>query len=123
MTIEIKTPLRVEPAGEQLWRFIEDYTVVVNCIEYVVPKGFVFDGASIPRFLWRVCGCPLEQPRVLAAALHDYLYSRGGSDGDRLRADQIYRAMLKHLGISGFCAGVEYYSIRCFGGSHFGNAD
>lgn len=31
-----------------------------------VKKGFVFDGASIPRFLWRLCGHPLEAPRIAA---------------------------------------------------------
>ena len=40
-----------------------------------VRNGFVYDGASIPRLLWRLCGHPLEAPRIAAALAHDWLYS------------------------------------------------
>ena len=33
------------------WKVIEDWHYVVNGVEYVIPAGFQFDGASIPKFL------------------------------------------------------------------------
>ncbi len=52
----------------------EDWMVEVCGYRFVVPAGTSTDGASIPRFLWRVCGHPLESPRLYAAMLHDWIY-------------------------------------------------
>ena len=38
-------------------------------------KGFVFDGASIPRFFWRIIGHPLDHEFIRAVLLHDGLYA------------------------------------------------
>lgn len=89
--------------------------------EIVVKPGFLFDGASIPRALWRLCGHPMEVPRVAAALAHDWLYSAHVCD--RKIADQIYRVLCKKLGISGFAAGTEYYTLRLFGGSAWKSHD
>lgn len=83
--------------------------------EVWVREGFVFDGASIPRALWRLCGHPMSVPRVAAALAHDWLYAAHVCD--RAVADEIYRILCKRVGISGFCAGTEYYTLRLFGGS------
>ena len=56
---------------------MEDWHVEVRGFEFTVPAGTRTDGASIPRFLWRVCGHPLQAPRVYAATLHDWLYEHG----------------------------------------------
>ena len=38
-----------------------------RCFELSVEVGFKFDGASTPRWLWWLCGDPMEVPRVAAA--------------------------------------------------------
>ena len=96
---------------------------------FVVPAGTRTDGASIPRFLWRVCGHPLMAPRVYAAMLHDWLYDgvnptvdMGGahpSDVSRKEADQCYWALLRHFGVAAWRAKLEYLALRLFGGSHY----
>jgi len=80
-----------------------------------IKPGFEFDGASIPRALWRVCGHPMECPRLAAALAHDWLYR--AHICKREVADQIYRAISRNAGISAFAAGTEYYTLRLFGGS------
>ena len=60
--------------GETESVLAEDWTVRVRGYEFVVPAGTRTDGASIPRFLWRVCGHPLQAPRLYAALLHDWIY-------------------------------------------------
>ncbi len=101
-------------------RLTHDWTVAVSGWRIVVPAGTVTDGASIPRFLWRVCGHPLQIPRVYAALVHDYLYGGGGSSSmTRAEADAIYRELLVRYGWGRFRAGVEYFALRMFGGSHW----
>ena len=130
----------------------EDWTVEVNGFRFLVPAGTSTDGASIPRFLWRVCGHPLESPRLYAALLHDWIYggcmlppfsaaprvhdaqytgvpwiaveTLEGVEVDpyiitRAVADDCYYHLLRHFGISSFCAHVEWGAIRLFGGSHW----
>jgi hypothetical protein len=79
----------------------------------MISAGFIFDGASIPRVLWRVCGHPLSVPRVAAALAHDWLYRAHVCD--RKLADEIYRTICRQVGIGGFCAGTEHYTLRMFG--------
>lgn len=83
--------------------------------EIEVKAGFAFDGASIPRALWRVAGHPLEVPRVAAALAHDWLYA--SQLADRQTADEIYRAICREVGISAWKAALEYYTLRMFGGA------
>lgn len=85
-----------------------------------VPAGTTTDGASIPRLLWRVCGHPLQAPRVYAALAHDWLYRNAWRLGvTRKEADEIYRALLRHFGVGAFKAGVEYYALRACGGRNY----
>jgi len=54
------------------WELAEDFHFEVNGEEYVIPKGFVFDGASVPKFLasW------LSPVGILlmGGLVHDYAY-------------------------------------------------
>lgn len=74
-----------------------------------VKAGFVFDGASIPRALWRVCGHPLEAPRIAAALAHDWIYA--SKVVPRADADLIYRTICAWVGISPVCRNVEYAAL------------
>ena len=37
--------------GTRNWELINDFNYVLNGNKYVIPAGFKFDGASIPKFL------------------------------------------------------------------------
>ncbi len=78
-----------------------------------VGTGYRFDGASIPRALWRVCGHPFESPRDAAALIHDWLY--GAQPLTRATADEIYRRTLLALGVSAWRARIEYLALRACG--------
>ena len=58
--------------GVRTWEVAEDWTFKIDGSWYVVPSGFVFDGASIPKFLhtW------LSPTGVLlmVGLVHDYAY-------------------------------------------------
>lgn len=80
-----------------------------------IRAGFEFDGCSIPRSLWRLCGHPCEVPRVAAALAHDWLYTAHLTD--RKMADQIYRVICLAVKMSKARATIEYDALRLFGGS------
>ena len=80
-----------------------------------VAVGFAFDGCSIPRALWRVCGHPMEVPRVAAALAHDWLYAAHVCD--RETADAIFAAICRAVGMGSFRTSVEHTALRWFGGS------
>lgn len=54
------------------WEIAKDWHFEVNGEQYVIPKGFVFDGASVPKFLasW------LSPVGILlmGGLVHDYVY-------------------------------------------------
>lgn len=81
--------------------------------EFTIKAGFVFDGASIPRALWWLCKHPLSVPRIVAALIHDWLYSAHVCD--RGLADLIYRVLCIDLEIFAADAWVQYSTLRCWG--------
>lgn len=110
------------------WTLLEDWEVSFSkdgITEYkiVIEAGFKTDGASIPRWLWPLCGHPLETPRLYAAIVHDYIYSgrlkAKGLTIKRSQADALYREMLIALGISRIVAYTEWLAVRLCGKSHW----
>ena len=58
----------LQPYDKHKFILLEDF--VYN--GYVVPKGYITDGATIPRIFWSFC--PPNRPDILPAAIiHDYL--------------------------------------------------
>lgn len=106
-------------ADDDYCTLMEDWDVVVEGWRLTVPKGVKTDGASIPRFLWRICGHPLEVPRVYAAVVHDWLYGGAVASATRADADRIYYLVLRHFGISWLRARTEYLALRACGWSHW----
>lgn len=116
----VRFPLK--SLGEKESVLMEDWHVdrAGGLMFVVVPAGTTTDGASIPRFLWFVCGHPHEVPRAYAALFHDWCYRNGWKCGiDRKTADKCYYALERHFGISVWRAGIEYQALRFFGKRHY----
>jgi len=80
-----------------------------------VAVGFAFDGCSIPRALWRICGHPMEVPRVAAALAHDWLYAAHVCD--RATADAVYAAICRAVGMGSVRTWIEHKALRLCGAS------
>ncbi len=78
-----------------------------------VPRGFVTDGASVPRLLWRVCGHPMEAPAVAAAVMHDWDYAAGKVP--RADADRRFRENLALCGVGFARRWLFWLAVRLFG--------
>ena len=77
----------------------------------VVPKGFMFDGASVPRFA-RPFFDRLGR-NALAALVHDYMYATGCRP--RREADRILYDLLVEQRVSVCKAWIVWMAVRLFG--------
>lgn len=84
-----------------------------------VPAGFVCDGASIPRFGWRLFGHPYDRIHVKSGVKHDYAYELGGDEQMRQAADREYRDGIRRDGAGRVRSQLEYLVLRMFGAKHF----
>lgn len=79
---------------------------------WTAPKGLVFDGASIPKFFWRVIGSPFVGNFRRGAVIHDSYYSNleePKKDVDNM----FYEAMLVD-GVSKWRAKAMYQAVKWF---------
>lgn len=118
-TVSFDIPVLSPPLKDGAWKLAADWELEYDGETYRLPAGFETDGASIPRFLWRVCGTPLQTPRLYAALVHDYLYGGGDKYATRADADALFRDIQIALGVSRVKAYIEYYALRLCGASHW----
>lgn len=101
----------IAPVGDGRWILMEDY--------YEVPRGFITDGASIPRALWRVLGAPIAADTVGAVIRHDYAYST--MRVSRAEADNELYLHLRVDGVGVPRAFLYWIGVRAFGWMHYGS--
>lgn len=82
-----------------------------------VPTGFTFDGATIPRFFWRLCGPPMHHENVRAACVHDFIYTKKRLP--RKKCDSLFYDALIIEGKNSVIAKLMYCAVRLFGRSHY----
>lgn len=87
-----------------------------------VPKGFIFDGASIPSWAWSILKIhPFSDEIVKAGIVHDFLYRTRVVD--RKDADDVLHRILRYEDKLSSCkifliynavrvAGLEYYDMK-----------
>ena len=85
---------------------------------YIIPKNFKTDGASIPKIFWSIFGCPFVGKYVKAAIMHDYLYS-GIIDIDFHKANIEFYKNMRKSGVKKRKAYLMYKVVDLFGKSHF----
>ena len=104
------------------WELVEDFYYTIDDVDYVVPAGFYFDAASIPKFLHRL----LSPTGILlvGSLIHDYgyVYKKlclvSGEHTDeisRKHADKLFRDI--NIQVNGFNTlnRILYYMLRLFG--------
>ena len=84
----------------------------------VVPKGFCFNGASIPKPVRMIFGQPFDRQNFIPGLVHDYLYDGGSTYNyplSRKQADAIFRELLIKEGVCSCKACVMWATVRVFG--------
>lgn len=110
------------------WVLAEQYRVTVMDVHFLIPDGFTFDLASVPKFLWSVIA-PFELS-VVAPLVHDFIYRNNGylpehanADPDtrenkrisRSQADLIFLEIMEKEGVPYLRRTLGYYAVRIFG--------
>ena len=108
--------------GTRHWIVSKDFVFKIDEVEYVIPKGFKFDGASIPKFLhtW------LSPVGVLlmGGLVHDYVYKYAtlkrkgeGTYGilTQKEADVIFRDINIEINGFHFLNYLAYWALRLGG--------
>jgi len=105
------------------WILTEDWKYNIDGEEYVIPAGFQFDGASIPKFL-RTFFSPVGV-LLIGGLVHDYAYkyktllkkNKEDTMGEltQKRADEIFRDI--NIIVNGFYTmnRLAYWSLRAGG--------
>lgn len=83
---------------------------------HIVPKGFEFDGASVP-FPLTVLVPQSHSLYLAASALHDWFYHQRSERGSmsREQADAIFRESMIVLGLNWVWAGLMWRAVRAGG--------
>lgn len=104
------------------WTISRDWSFSLDGQEYLIPEGFVFDGASIPKYFWNW----LSPVGILLVPglVHDYMYANEGllkkdrtmtAKKTQKECDEIFRDVA--IDINGFkiINWIAYYALRAFG--------
>lgn len=104
--------------NSDLWRLDLRWispVIRIGGIKYylVFEPGYTTDGASIPRFFWRLVGHPMQMPLLICALPHDGLYS--GELCTRAEADAVIQALARRFHISLAKRNVIWLAVRAGG--------
>ena len=103
-----------EEEGSTQFVLMEEIAFVFGATMMTIPKGFVSDGASIPRFWWARVS-PFDGRYLAAFLKHDYLYSALNTKINRGGADKLLYDDLRASGMGYITANEVYYAVRAFG--------
>ena len=85
-----------------------------------VKKGFDFDGASIPKWLWSIYGSPLNGNYVVASLIHDGLYA--SQKVSKRMSDKIFLDIMKQSNVGYLKRTSMYLAVAVFGGKDWKEA-
>lgn len=109
--------------GVRKWRIAKDFHYKIKGTSYVIPKGFEFDGASVPKFLATFLS-PVGV-LLLGGLIHDYAYKYAAlkpkSDKDPIlmldqkQSDIIFRDINIEINGFNFLNYLAYWALRVAG--------
>ena len=83
--------------------------------EFTVPKGYCYDGASIPRFFWRIIGSNTDNKFLVPALIHDVLCEHHEYvDSDRSFSTNVFNTLLESSGVNNLSRFFMKNSVACF---------
>ena len=107
--------------GTRHWEIAKDFEYELNGTKYIIPSGFKFDGASIPKFLHTFLS-PVGV-LLLGGLVHDYAYKYAALQPkkgallllDQKKADEIFRDINIEINGFYFMNYLAYWSLRLGG--------
>ena len=112
--------LKVNIIKEDVFILSEDKTVESLGCRVTIKKGFDFDGASIPKWLWSIYGSPLNGNYVVASLIHDGLYA--SQKVSKKISDKIFLDIMKQSNVGYIKRTSMYLAVTMFGGKDWKEA-
>ena len=113
--------LDLQIINENLFILNKDKTVESLGYSITVKKGFDFDGASIPKWLWSIYGSPLNGNYVVASLIHDGLYA--SQLVSKSLSDKIFLDVMKQSNVGYIKRTSMYLAVKMFGGKDWKEAN
>lgn len=83
-----------------------------ECFSFDVPAGYEWDGASIPKFFWRIIGSNTSPQFIIASMLHDTLCENHHYiNGNRYLSTIVLERCLKVAGVGSFKRWLMKHSV------------
>lgn len=111
------------------YEVVEEYSYQNTAFKITVPKGFVYDRASIPRVFWILID--KDSLSNVAPLFHDLLYRYGGRlpqshvspyrTFTREEADRLFLELMTKCGVISWRRKAAYEAVRNLAGSHWNN--
>ena len=93
--------------------FAQDWYFVVDGKKVWIPKGYFYNGASIPRVFWSIIGSPFDPQYWAAAGAHDWRYLTHTST--RPDADETLFQLCRQAGVGLWRARTIWGAVRSCG--------
>lgn len=112
----IGTPLTLWE-GDRNMKLMEDFGFTDSSGKtWLAPKGSFLNGATIPKPLWSIVGCPYVGPYRYASIVHDYFVGEGTnpepiSYEERRAADRMFYEACIYGGCTKRFAGILYIGV------------
>ena len=115
-------PLDARFLGNDMWLVLNDLTYQRDIKEFItVPRGFITDYASTPRFVWLFM--PKSGEYDPAAVVHDFIYVMGGvlpgKTYTKADADHIFLETMEVLGVGWVKRKLMHQAVKWFGKGSF----
>ena len=105
--------LKVNIVDDNVFILFEDVAVESLGYSITVKKGFDFDGASIPKWLWSIYGSPLN-------GSYDGLYA--SQKVSKSISDKIFLDVMKQSNVGYIKRSSMYLAVKMFGGKDWKEA-
>lgn len=82
---------------------------------FEIKENYCWDGASIPRFAWRLIGSKTDNEFLIPSLIHDVLCENHYYiNSDRQLSSNVFRALLITSGVSELKANIMYFAVDNF---------
>lgn len=101
------------------YKNLEDLKIKIvyenDIFSFSIPKGYCFDGASIPRLFWRLVGSNTDNTFLVAAMVHDFCCENHNIiENNRYLSTLVFNALLEVGGVNKFKRWLMKHSVDNF---------
>lgn len=114
MSDEEKNSIKKYPFINRKELYVELSDISSNITySFTIPKGYCWDGATIPRMFWRLIGSKTAPEFLIASMIHDVLCENHKYvDNNRYFADKVFERLLYVAGVNPLTRFIMFHSVE-----------